>query len=555
MFAKSRLFLSIWALLAILAACSPAPPVDLETPSPAMTVADSPTSTEMSVTEPSPAPAGFDCQAIEEIFVEECQGLVALYVATNGDDWEDHSGWLEDHTPCDWAGVTCQQRHITELQLAYNNLAGSMPPEIGIFSELKQLFLEGNQLRGSVPPEIGNLKELQVLRLGTNEFNSLPAELSNLRNLFELDLSRNQFSGNIPSGLGNLSMLRDLRLHANQFTGEIPAELGTLTNLYHLDLSDNQLSGSIPASLGKLAMLNDLRLSHNQLTGSIPAGLSNLSALYWLDLSYNQLTGKVPQELEDAPIGDVQLWGNQLEGTIFASDEAVTAVEYQGIQYEYDSALAESVWPERMPAREGTPDAPEWLAWPEHVRFTFASADGFGDISPSSMGPFVHPQIMVFPAETFGTMSDFAQQEIEKLQVLLKTRPSASEDPLPLLPLINAAQVFHTQVEYLDFQNGSGVRYITQYSQDIFPILNQSIFYTFQGLTEDGSYYVVAAFPIDAEGLPDEPLIEDWAAFSAGYVDYLKETTGQLDALSAGQFEPHLDRLDAIVQSMVVHAR
>jgi hypothetical protein len=149
-------------------------------------------------------------------------------------------------------------------------------------------------------------------------------------------------------------------------------------------------------------------------------------------------------------------------------------------------------------------------------------------------------------------MSDFAQEEMEKLQALLQTRPPAPEGQLPLLPLINAAQVFHAQVKYLDFQNGSGVRFLTQYSQDIFPIVNQHLFYTFQGLTQDGAHYVVAAFAIDAAGFPDEPDISDWEAFSAGYEDYLAETTNQLDALSSDQFEPDLALLDSVIQSLRV---
>ena len=151
-------------------------------------------------------------------------------------------------------------------------------------------------------------------------------------------------------------------------------------------------------------------------------------------------------------------------------------------------------------------------------------------------------------------MSDFAQKEIEKLEELLEARPPGSQDTLPLLPLINAAQVIHSQAKYLDFQNGSGVRFLTQYGQDIFPIVNQHLFYTFQGLTQDGAYYVAAAFPIDAAGIPDEPDISDWEAFSAGYQDYLAETVTQLDALSSDQFEPDLALLDSVIQSLRVSA-
>ena len=149
-------------------------------------------------------------------------------------------------------------------------------------------------------------------------------------------------------------------------------------------------------------------------------------------------------------------------------------------------------------------------------------------------------------------MSELARAEIETLQSLLETRPPAPENEIPLLPLINAAQVFHTQVKYLDFQNGRGVRFITQYSQDVAPVTNQNIFYSFQGLTQDGAYYVAAYFPIAADGLSDELEIEDWEAFNAGYQDYLSETVSHLDALSSHEFEPDLALPDSVIQSLVV---
>ena len=44
----------------------------------------------------------------------------------------------------------------------------------------------------------------------------------------------------------------------------------------------------------------------------------------------------------------------------------------------------------------------------------------------------------------------------------------------------------HSQVQYLDFKNGTGVRYLTQFDQGILPINNYELVYTYQGLTSDG---------------------------------------------------------------------
>ena len=151
-------------------------------------------------------------------------------------------------------------------------------------------------------------------------------------------------------------------------------------------------------------------------------------------------------------------------------------------------------------------------------------------------------------------MNEFAREEIAGLQALLTTRPAAPDNEIPLLPLINAAQVFHTQVKYLDFQNGKGVRFITHYSQDMRPIMNENIFYTFQGLTHDGKYYVAVNVPISAAGLSNDSPTEDWQTFNERYQDYLRETVSRLDALSSNDFEPNLEVLDAVVKSLAINA-
>jgi uncharacterized protein YlxW (UPF0749 family) len=84
------------------------------------------------------------------------------------------------------------------------------------------------------------------------------------------------------------------------------------------------------------------------------------------------------------------------------------------------------------------------------------------------------------------------------------------------------------------------------------PITNQNIFYTFQGLTRDGNHYIAAYFPITVKGLGDEPVVEDWDAFAAGYQDYLKESMDNLNALSPEEFEPDLEALDQVIQSLLV---
>ncbi|HKY54242.1 MAG TPA: leucine-rich repeat domain-containing protein [Anaerolineales bacterium] len=545
MFARIRIIFSVFGLISILTACGTSSAVEAVTPlSPTL---------EAPITVTPQAGLSFDCQDSQEIPVEECQALLALYASTNGDHWEDNSGWLIDESLCTWIGVICEQGHITELQLYYNNLTGSLPPEIGNLTQLKSLYLDDNQLSGPLPRTIGNLKELRLARLGKNQFSSIPAELADLEHLITLELWGNQLTGEIPSELANLSSLQELRLNYNQFTGSIPPELGNLKYLHYLDLSHNQLSGSIPGTLGNLRSLHWLDLSFNQLTGSIPAELEELANLGSLNLSYNQLTGTVPVSLKK-PMWEVKLWGNSLDGTIQASEDINTIVEYEGVKFEFDSVLGESVWPEVRSAQPPFDESsPGWEVKPEHIQFTFAYPREFSEFEVWGTGTSGPPYVMIFPTQMYSTMSEPAKGEIEALRTLLETPSLAPEKQMPLLPLINAAQIFHVQVKYVDFQNGTGVRFITHYSQDVGPIVNQRIFYSFQGLTDDGAYYVAAYFPLSATGLGNDPAPEDWESFIAHYQDHVTETVSHLDSLSSNDFEPGLDKLDRMITSLVVN--
>jgi Leucine-rich repeat (LRR) protein len=201
------------------------------------------------------APTAF-CDSVTEIPKSECEALVALYNSTGGANWIIKDNWLVTTTPGDWYGVTVSGGHVSYLDPMFNNLTGTIPPELGNLTALWGLDLGGNQLIGSIPPALGNLTALQGLYLSTN-----------------------QLTGSIPPALGNLTALQGLYLYENQLTGSIPPELGNLTSLEVLALESNQLTGSIPAELGNLTALQGLALESNQLTGSIPLSFVNLSIL------------------------------------------------------------------------------------------------------------------------------------------------------------------------------------------------------------------------------------------------------------------------------------
>lgn len=262
---------------------------------------------------PTPSPADTDRAA-----------LVALYNATNGDNWRANTNWLSDAPLGEWHGVdTDGEGRVTHIALGDHNQSGRIPPELGDLRELRFLSLGGNSLMtGSIPPELGKLSNLQVLWLGNNKLTGsipaelgrlsslrelslndndlsglIPAQLGDLSNLEALDIGHNELTGGIPPTLGNLSKLRKLALGSNRLSGKIPSDLGDLENLNHLDIAYNSLSGTIPPELGNLVNLENLILDTNLLSGDVPSELGNLRELQILWLHDNSLTGELPQEL------------------------------------------------------------------------------------------------------------------------------------------------------------------------------------------------------------------------------------------------------------------
>ena len=231
--------------------------------------------------------------------VSQREALVALYNATDGDNWTNNDNWLTDNDISTWYGVSASNGWVTNLSLAENDLTGEIPSELGNLTNLTGLWLHVNQLSGAIPRELGNLTNLTGLALHTNQLSSaIPSELGNLTNLTGLWLDHNQLSGAIPPELGNLTKLDFLALAYNQLEGPIPSELGNLTKLDSLFLQSNQLSGAIPPELGNLTNLTGLWLDQNQLSGAIPTELGNLTNLKDLYLYGNaSLTGALPLSL------------------------------------------------------------------------------------------------------------------------------------------------------------------------------------------------------------------------------------------------------------------
>ena len=177
------------------------------------------------------------------------------------------------------------------------------------------------------------------------------------------------------------------------------------------------------------------------------------------------------------------------------------------------------------------------------------------------------PQIFVYPAPDYAAVNQKAAESIKRLQVILASpNVQYTNDVLPTIPFINAGQVFAAQEKALQFNGGSGLRIVTQYASDVSPINNGGLFYHFEGLTSDGKYYIVAILPVNLSFLPtdnnpDSPLPSGGIAFpqnnasGTDFENYFKQVGSRIDATAPDHFNPSLNTLDALVQSISVQAQ
>jgi hypothetical protein len=82
-------------------------------------------------------------------------GIFLFYIQMDGDIWENKENWLEGFNYCGWFGVTCSSAlRIASLVLRSNGLAGTLPNEMHLFSNLIELDLSDNKgIYGPLPAE------------------------------------------------------------------------------------------------------------------------------------------------------------------------------------------------------------------------------------------------------------------------------------------------------------------------------------------------------------------------------------------------------------------
>ena len=184
--------------------------------------------------------------------------LDELFRAAGGRRWLRRRGWVDaDLARREGVKVDADGRVIA-LELAANNLMGSLPPSLGLLTRLQTLQVQHNKLSGAIPPQIfDSLPSLVAVSMHHNALSGLlPAALfRDKRALKYVHLAFNRFSGILP--LPEVPCVEDCR-------SEEP--LAETTALEQLHVQSNSLGCNAPlpwAAIGALRSLRVLNLANN----------------------------------------------------------------------------------------------------------------------------------------------------------------------------------------------------------------------------------------------------------------------------------------------------
>jgi hypothetical protein len=223
-------------------------------------------------------------------------------------------------------------------------------------------------------------------------------------------------------------------------------------------------------------------------------------------------------------------------------------VTLNNVTFAIPQGVAKDALSEIVPATD--PNAAPWEIAPEHLEFTLTSYQ--------LQDMFHQPKIFVYPAEAYAQAQPSVAENIQRIKNIAAGAP-LSKNSTPSVPLFNAASLIASKLEVINFQSGSGVRFLTDYAQYRATINNHDLFYLFEGLTSDSKYYIIVILPINAPILAETDKPD--AVIPAGGVPvpasgpteaYYAEITDKLNALTGTDFKPALADLDALVKSIIV---
>ena len=127
-------------------------------------------------------------------------------------------------------------------------------------SSLRSAFLGNLNLNGTVPANVGRFTQIVALRFQNNQIEgTLPDSVGLLTSLTNFQIAGNKMNGTVPTDIGRLTRLSVLEMDQNSFVGPLPPQMSNLRGLTSLDISENELTGSL-APLSGISTLRECLL-------------------------------------------------------------------------------------------------------------------------------------------------------------------------------------------------------------------------------------------------------------------------------------------------------
>jgi hypothetical protein len=225
-----------------------------------------------------------------------------------------------------------------------------------------------------------------------------------------------------------------------------------------------------------------------------------------------------------------------------SAEETISPFRNMGVELGYDDTLAGIESVQWLSAAE-IPGQHDWMGSAPFIRIDFVSPSGVVYISR------VGDQQQV---------SDFSQKTLIELNRIIQEKSRSIEGCVPVLPYATFFtfcdhQEFKSNLDYIDFNGGEGIRFITAYAvQQYVPINNETIEYSYQALSNDKQYYLSGHFKIRNEILSES----DWGVPEDMFEDILGEDFLIYAQLKLDQLEnnpllysPSINSLDALMKS------
>jgi hypothetical protein len=240
-----------------------------------------------------------------------------------------------------------------------------------------------------------------------------------------------------------------------------------------------------------------------------------------------------------------------------AAQEDPPHVAYAGVGFVLPSELGASI--AIVPVAGQPPDGPIMNPQAAHLSFGFSTVTRDQARIPAAWGA---PGTLSIYATADLAGYDWAERQLAALQSILDARPDPAlleagapdAESLPFIGGGDAAQIVRGRVHLIDTPQLSGIAYVAAFGQDIYRMGRSDFWYTFQGLTVDGSRYVAVSWVLTAPGFPERSSFNPNDTKGDRYQRYLRGVVEKLDAGDPAAFSPTIGALDGFVESITFEA-